>query len=121
MEYSVDLNTQQFRLVLEVLCSLTSIKSKNYSNYNSNHKEATQTVRDHLNMMVKKQIGSRSIELKKQGIVGAIKIISSMLLHHSTISFDDKEILRIDDLPEGPAQEAAKLIGNLLINIIIAY
>lgn len=47
LEYSYELSTQQFRLTLEVLCSLScTIKTSEYSN--ANHKEAADTVKEHL-------------------------------------------------------------------------
>jgi hypothetical protein len=108
------LNTHQFRLALDIVCSLSySVKTESYSN--ENHRETASAVREHLKMIVNKLLGSQNHESKKQGIIAAVKIVSSQVLNYSSISYSEKDdsndsTFEIHEIPEGPPREAANFV-----------
>ena len=59
--YNNDLSMPQFRLLMEFFCSMAyNVKMENLQN--PNHIEMIKTLREHLDMMLKKQLGSSIIK-----------------------------------------------------------
>jgi Fanconi anaemia protein FancD2 nuclease len=105
LDRTADLTVPQFRKVVELLCLVA------YSKATPN-----EMLQEHLTMFVQKLLSSTAPVVKRQGIVGAIRIVDHTIwsdggddtsINCSAVS--DRTIDTIAEVPEGLARNAAKL------------
>lgn len=72
-------------------------------------------LKDHIDMLVKKQVSSSIRNVKNRGIIGVIRVIDNMVWERETTEPDDLEssFNTIDALPTKSSRVAATYIGNI--------
>lgn len=110
----VKLTFYEYRVVMELLCKLSYA-----TNYRENHnnleaeqlEEERAVLQDHLEMMTNKLMCNPDLKIKQLGIIGAIKIVSALVVNVVTSSevLEDRSI-EIDDIPAGPIKDAARRV-----------
>lgn len=114
----VKLTFNEHRLVMELLCSLAY--SKNYGTRHSvveirRLEEERVALQEHLEMMVNKLMYNPDTKIKQLGIIGSIKIVSSLVVN-VVLNSDEIEPgkVKFDDLPPGPIKEAIGRVNYLM-------
>ncbi|XP_055546502.1 Fanconi anemia group D2 protein [Wyeomyia smithii] len=112
MDISLDLNLQQYRMAVELICDALRIPDSPL--------ESNETW-DDLNIVIKKQLLSANKEVKKKGVVGVVCLIHHMLKHSSTsnaelnCSFDsEKTIETASEIPTAAGREIGNMINMML-------
>lgn len=104
IDYSADFTLTQYRLVMNILCSIA---------YNE---PPCQQLKDHIDMLVKKQVSSSIRNVKNRGIIGVVRVIDHIVWERNTAANepDDLEVSfsTIDALPTKLAKTAAAYIGK---------
>lgn len=103
LDYSSDFTLSQFRLVMNIICSIA------YSD------PPCEQLKDHIDMMVKKQVSSSIRNVKNRGIVGVVRVIDHMVWERITSDQDDLESSynTIESLPTKLSRVAATYIGKI--------
>ncbi|CAO1304922.1 unnamed protein product [Diamesa serratosioi] len=118
----VQLTPNEFRSMMSLLCSLayasTFEHNKNQSLEYTTVNERMAMLREHLEMMIKKATGSFDKKYKKYGIIGIVKLVSSMVNNVMTSSENIKDSdLSTEDLPSGQIRNAAVLIEYMFSSV----
>ena len=117
----VKLTFNEHRLVMELLCTLAYAK-----NYKENHnqleaqklEEERAALQEHLEMMTNKLMCNPDLKIKELGIIGAVKIISSLVVNfkmrkETVLSQYEK----IEDIPDGQIRDAAKRVDFIIQSV----
>lgn len=117
----VKLTFNEHRLVMELLCSLTYM-----TNFSSNHhslekqklEEERAALQEHLEMMVNKLMCNPDMKIKQLGIIGAVKIVSS-LVSNVVLSSESlsNERISIDDIPNGLVKDAMQRMSFIIKSV----
>lgn len=113
----VKLTFNEHRLVMELLCSLAYNKEPSSSRSAIEIKrlgEERAVLQEHLEMMVNKLMYNPDKKIKQLGIIGSIKIISSLIVNIVTSSEDVSSSVNVDDLPAGPVKDAIDRVNFLM-------
>lgn len=72
-------------------------------------------LKDHIDMLVKKQVSSSIRNVKNRGIIGVVRVVDHMVWERDTSPQDDLESSfdTIEVLPTKLARVAATYIGNI--------
>lgn len=116
----VKLTFNEFRLMLELLCTLAY-----KTNYKENHnkletrklEEERSVLQEHLEMLIHKLSANPDMTIKQLGIIGAVKIVSSLVVNVVTSSEPINNEISIDDMPRGQIQEAAKRVAFIFDSV----
>lgn len=105
IENSEDFSLAQFRSVMNIICSIA------YS------EPPCEQLKNHIDMLVKKQVSSSIRNVKNRGIIGVIRVIDHMVWEtiESAPHSDnlDESFSSIDMLPTKLSKTAANYIGNV--------
>lgn len=115
----VQLTFDEHRLVMELLCSLafTAEFNGNLSNIEKKKlEEERDALQEHLEMTMNKLMCNPDMKIKALGIIGAVKIVSALIVN---IVMDSEDVgkttkLSIDDLPAGQIKNAAKHVQFII-------
>ncbi|CRK94101.1 CLUMA_CG007624, isoform A [Clunio marinus] len=121
----VKLTFNEHRLVMELLSSLaytTSDNEKRSSLERRKLEEDRAALQEHLEMIVSKLMCNPDMKIKQLGIIGAVKIISSLVVNVSTTKSHKKvtkthDITIDDDIPKGPIRDAAKRVNFVIESV----
>lgn len=116
IDHSSDFSLGQFRLVMNIICSIA------YS------EPPCEQLKDHIDMLVKKQVSSSIRNVKNRGIIGVIRVIDHMVWekkdNRSTSSSPpsssndlNSSFLTVEALPTKLSRVAANYIGRAWILI----
>ncbi|KAL7048971.1 hypothetical protein ACKWTF_003556 [Chironomus riparius] len=116
--WKTELSFNEHRLYVEFLCSLVykidyskGFKKVQLTSLN----ESKDALRDHLNMLVVKHINNPDERIKQLGIIGAVKIVSALVVDTLCESeFTENQTINIDDMPRGPVKDAADLVDLMM-------
>lgn len=111
IENSEDFSLAQFRSIMNIICSIA------YS------EPPCEQLKNHIDMLVKKQVSSSIRNVKNRGIIGVIRVIDHMLWEaiESIPQSDnlDESFGSIDVLPTKLSKTAANYIGTMNVNVKI--
>lgn len=104
IDYSGDFSLTQYRLVMNILCSIA------YS------EPPCEQLKDNIDMLVKKQVSSSIRNVKNRGIIGVVRVIDHMVWEQASAPADDDDpdcsFSTIESLPTKVAKIAANYIGK---------
>lgn len=104
IDYSGDFSLAQFRLVMNIICSIA------YSD------PPCEQLKDHIDMLVKKQVSSSIRNVKNRGIIALIRVIDHMVWEQNDNVNEtddlDESFNTIDLLPTKLSKVAANYIGK---------
>jgi len=116
--WKTELTFNEHRLYIEFLCSLVykTDYSKSFKNVQlTSLNESKDALRDHLNMLVVKHINNPDERIKQLGIIGAVKIVSALVVDTLCDSeFTENQTINIHDIPKGPVKDAADLVDLMM-------
>lgn len=127
----VKLTFYEHRLVMELLCSLayaTDFKTNRNRFETAKLEEDRAVLQEHLEMMTNKLMCNPDVKEKQLGIIGAIKIVGSLVVNvlfssdhvMNPISINDGPIQNaasLDDIPDGPIKDAAIRVEFILKSV----
>lgn len=110
----VNLTFNEHRLMMELLCKLAYNLdvNTNHNKFESTKlKEECSVLSDHLEMVTNKLMYNPDMKIKQLGIIGAIKIVSALVVNtnHESEPADCSQI-SISDIPAGKVRDAAKRV-----------
>lgn len=117
----VKLTFNEHRMMMELLCALAYAM-----NYKDNHnnleaqrlEEERLVLQEHLEMLSNKLMSHPDQKIKQLGVIGAIKIVSAMVINVVANSEElENQKLGIDDLPDGPIRKAATRVELILRSV----
>lgn len=116
----VKLTFNEHRLVMELLCKLAY--ATNYRENNSRieaqrFEEERAILQEHLEMMTNKLMCNPDLSIKQLGIIGAIKIVSSLVVNFVSSSEIQSQNISVDAIPEGPIRDAAKRVDFIIQSV----
>lgn len=121
LDQQVKLTLSQYRLLMELLCSLaygTDFIAKRRPIEVQSIKETIAALREHLEMWVKKQMCNPDVKTKQMGIIGTIKIVSQLISNIVTDSdASSNHSFTIEEIPEGQIKDAARMIEFLFTSV----
>lgn len=105
IDYSSDFSLGQFRLVMNIICSIA------YSD------PPCEQLKDHIDMLVRKQVSSSIKNVKNRGIIGVVRVIDHMVWERKGNNPESDEDLdnsfsTIASLPTKLSRVAANYIGK---------
>lgn len=112
----VKLTTDEHRMVMELLCKLAYSTQYNMNRNNLEQqklREDCAALREHLEMMVNKLLCNPDIKIKQFGIIGAIKIVGSLVVNVHLSS----ECINIENIPDGPIRDATERVMFILKSV----
>lgn len=104
LDNSGDFSLGQFRLVMNIICSIA------YS------EPPCEQLKDHIDMLVKKQVSSSIRNVKNRGIIGVVRVIDHMVWERKETDGPndlDASYSTIDALPTKLSKVAANYIGRV--------
>lgn len=97
----------QYRMVMNILCSLAFTQPP------------CELLKDHIDMLIKKQVSSSIRNVKNRGIIGVVRLVDHMIWESDANSHDSEDLNQsynaIEDLPTEVAKSAAHYVGQLFI------
>lgn len=95
----------QYRMVMNILCSLAFTQPP------------CELLKDHLDMLIKKQVSSSIRNVKNRGIIGVVRLVDHMIWEPTAADNEPADLNQsynaIEDLPSEVAKAAANYIGQL--------
>lgn len=116
----VKLTFYEHRLVMELLCSLayaTDFKSNRNRFEVAKLEEDRAVLQEHLEMMTNKLMCNPDVKIKQLGVIGAIKIVGSLVVNVLFNSDQVMDKISIDDIPDGPIKDAANRVEFILKSV----
>lgn len=105
IENSEDFSLAQFRSIMNIICSIA------YTDPPCEH------LKNHIDMLVKKQVSSSIRNVKNRGIIGVIRVIDHMIWTNTPQPDNlDESFSSIDMLPTKLSKTAANYIGEVKEN-----
>lgn len=110
VELSVNEHRSLMKLLSSVVYSIDYSKAIRHTEIRALN-EIKDTLAEHLNMVNIKYINNPETKIRRLGIIGAVKVVSSLVfdkVDDSNISSED--VIQPEDMPAGPVRDAVKLV-----------